>query len=141
MALAATALYVTLVDFSCWILTLVKTIHNPGTSSDARLANPGPDVSVVVETSYQQFLTKNDQDWLKTSVYDRAHTAYMVHSVPVDKIRAVTLALRQRAEYLFITDLTENFYESFGKSWDNFVAAMHEPLPCMCSSTDGSTRK
>lgn len=51
----------------------------------------------------------------------------MVHSVPEEEVANLTIALRERAEYLFVTSLTENFYESFGPSWETFVAAMAEP--------------
>jgi hypothetical protein len=32
--------------------------------------------------------------------------------------------LKPRAQYLFVTDLQERFYESFGAGWDVFVDAM-----------------
>jgi hypothetical protein len=93
---------------------------------NAGLAAPGPDVTVVVETSYEHFVTKEYQDWLATSPYDRSRAAYMVHSVPEHKVEGLTRALRERAEYLFVTSATCEFYEKFGPSWMTFVAAMVE---------------
>jgi hypothetical protein len=48
----------------------------------------------------------------------------MLHSVPEKKIDELTSTLRNRAGYLFVTSATERFYESFGSSWQGFVAAM-----------------
>jgi hypothetical protein len=88
---------------------------------------PGPDITVVVETSYNQFDTAEYQDWLRTSPYDRSRTSYMLHSVPEDQVKGVTSALRDRAEYLFVTSAKVNFYERFDvASWENFVTAMAE---------------
>jgi hypothetical protein len=51
----------------------------------------------------------------------------MLHSVPQEKVKDLTAALRERAAYLFITSATANFYESFHEpSWGKFVAAMAE---------------
>ncbi|KAF2129325.1 hypothetical protein P153DRAFT_396608 [Dothidotthia symphoricarpi CBS 119687] len=102
-------------------------IHNPGTAVNKGLADPGPDITTVVETSYAEFVTPNFQQWLATSPYDRSRSSYMVHSVPDGEVANLTIALRERAQYLFVTSLTENFYESFGPSWGEFVAAMAEP--------------
>jgi hypothetical protein len=87
-------------------------------------ASPGPDISVVVETSYAEFVTKEYQAWLATSPYDRLRTCYMLHSVPLEKVADVTRSLQKKAKYLFVTSETENFYEKFGPSWEVFVEAM-----------------
>ncbi|KAH8724894.1 Spherulation-specific family 4 [Phaeosphaeriaceae sp. PMI808] len=101
------------------------TIHNPGTAVNAELAIPGPDITVVVETSYEQFVAEEYQEWLQTSPYDRLRTCYMLHSVPKEKVENLTTTLREKAAYLFITSATVNFYESFQEpSWHEFVAAM-----------------
>jgi hypothetical protein len=106
-------------------LTPVQTIHNPGTAVNKELASPGPDITVVVETSYAQFVTKDHEKWLATSPYDRSRTCHMLHSVPEEKVEDLTILLRKKAAYLFITSSTANFYESFhGSSWVKFVAAM-----------------
>lgn len=103
-------------------------IHNPGTAVHPQLAVPGPDITVVVETSYEDFLTQEHQDWLATSPYDRSRSCYMVHSVPDKEVENLTAELCKQAKYLFITSATENFYGSFGSSWVRFIGAMAESL-------------
>jgi hypothetical protein len=99
-------------------------IHNPGTAVNEGLAKTGPDVTVVVETSYNQFVTKEYKEWLARSPYDRARSAYMVYSIPEGEVETLTRELREQAEYLFVTSAICNFYESFGESWEKFVAVM-----------------
>ncbi|CAE7175763.1 Spherulin4 domain containing protein [Pyrenophora teres f. teres] len=101
-------------------------IHNPGTAVNAALSNPGPDITVVVETSFKHFMTREYQEWLATSPYGRLRAAYMVHSVPEGEVKRLTLSLRERAGYLFITSASAGFYESFGSSWTGFVDTMAE---------------
>lgn len=48
----------------------------------------------------------------------------MVHSVPEEEVEGLTTGLRDRAENLFVTSATTNFYDSFGPSWKKFVAAL-----------------
>ncbi|CAN9105369.1 unnamed protein product [Alternaria alternata] len=103
-----------------------KMIHNPGTAVSAELAAPGPEITVVVETSYEEFMTEGYQEWLSTSPYKRARTAYIVHSVPQGEVKALTIALCERAEYLFVTSAFCGFYESFAGSWHDFVASLAE---------------
>ncbi|KAF2027694.1 hypothetical protein EK21DRAFT_102390 [Setomelanomma holmii] len=101
------------------------TIHNPGTAVSKQLASPGPDITVVVETSYDEFVKSDYQNWLKMSTYDRSRTCYMLYSVPQEKIQSLTAELSDKAKYLFLTSATTGVYESFnGPSWEPFVAAM-----------------
>lgn len=89
---------------------------------------PGPDITVVVEVSYREFATAEYQEWLATSPYNRSRTCYMLHSVPQDRVPSLTAELRQRAEYLFITGATADFYAKFDEpSWPNFVRSMAAP--------------
>jgi hypothetical protein len=48
----------------------------------------------------------------------------MAHSVPEEDIETFVYELRGRAKYLFVTDLKTDYYHSFGKSWNRFVAAL-----------------
>jgi hypothetical protein len=51
----------------------------------------------------------------------------MLHSVPVEEIEDLTVALKSRAEYLFVTSARANFYERFESPiWQKFVAIMAE---------------
>ncbi|KAF2473726.1 uncharacterized protein BDR25DRAFT_256563 [Lindgomyces ingoldianus] len=99
-------------------------IHNPGTAVDARLANPGPDVTAVVEVAHSTYQTPEYQQWLSTSSYDRSRTCYIIHSVQAEDVKRLAYGLRERAAYLFVTDLSENYYQSFGSSWKHFVEAI-----------------
>jgi hypothetical protein len=106
---------------------VVQVIHNPGTAVHKDLAKPGPDITVVVEVSYAQFMTNQYQHWLATSPYDRSRSAYMVHSVPEEEVEFLTKALRELAAYLFVTSATCNFYECFDKTWETFATVMAGP--------------
>jgi hypothetical protein len=101
-----------------------KVIHNPGTAVDHRLADPGPDITTVVEEAYEKYRSSEYQKWLATSPYDRSRSSFMVHSVPIEKVRQLTRDLRERAKYVFVTDLKYDYYQSFGHSWNEFVTAM-----------------
>ena len=90
------------------------------------LASPGPDITVVVETAYEQFITDEYQEWLATSPYDRSRSCYMVHSVPEEEVEQLTKALKKRAAYLFVTSAGIGFYESWAPSWERFIAALVE---------------
>lgn len=48
----------------------------------------------------------------------------MISAVPGNKIGEAVQELCHRGAYLFVTDLVDDFYESFGKSWADFVVAM-----------------
>jgi hypothetical protein len=107
------------------VLTSVQIVHNPGTAVNKSLADPGPDITVVSETSYDEFIKDSYQEWLATSPYGRDQTCYMLNSVPEGKIQELTASLREKAAYLFLTSATAEFYQSFDKaSWTQFVAAM-----------------
>lgn len=109
------------------MLIRLQVIHNPGTAVNAELACPGPDITVVVETSYEHFTTNEYQEWLSTSPYNHSRSCYIVHSVPQGEVECFTKALRERAEYLFVTSATTCFYESWGPSWEAFIAAVAVP--------------
>lgn len=100
-------------------------MHNPGTAVHAGLAEPGPDLTTIIEEAWPSYQTKEYQDWLATSPYDRTRTCAMMNAVPKDDVPEVTRMMRDRADFLFVTDLEENFYESFGASWDSFVETYH----------------
>jgi hypothetical protein len=101
-------------------------IHNPGTAVDARFAEAGPDITTVAEVDYGQFQTAEYQDWLAKSPYGRDQSSYMIHGAPVDGLADFVSALRGRARYLFVTNLSEGCYQSFGDAWEVFVEAISE---------------
>ncbi|CAI6332592.1 unnamed protein product [Periconia digitata] len=106
------------------ILDKRLVIHNPGTTVQRALAEPGPDVTTSAEVAYRDFMSKEFQDWLALSPYGREQTSYMIHSIGDEDLEKVVLSMRERARYLFVTDLKVDFYHNFSTSWDTFVAAM-----------------
>jgi hypothetical protein len=102
-----------------------KVIHNPGTAPSPALADPpGPDVTTVAEVSHFNYQTNGFQSWLAQSPYPRERASYMIHSTPESEVENLVREVRQRAEYIFVTDLSVECYHGFGKSWGGFVGAM-----------------
>jgi hypothetical protein len=48
----------------------------------------------------------------------------MIHSAPAGKIHDFVLVARDKAAYLFVTDLAESCYQTFSDHWEVFIAAM-----------------
>ncbi|CAG8959326.1 hypothetical protein HYFRA_00013096 [Hymenoscyphus fraxineus] len=104
-------------------------IHNPGTVPDIELAESGPDITTVVEESWSSYQSEALQERLSSLLrYDRNQCSFMVHSVPVEEVSPLVQGLRHRGAYLFVTDLREDYYCRFGKSWGDFVKAMAAAL-------------
>jgi hypothetical protein len=100
-------------------------IHNPGTVPDIALANPGPDITTVVEESFAVYQSAELQQRLSELLqYERQQCAFMVHSAPRENVQGLTQSLRSRGKYLFVTDLYEDYYCHFGPSWAEFCEAM-----------------
>jgi len=100
-------------------------VHNPGTPPDAELANPGPDIILVCEEPYGRYRSDEVQQRLCELPYDRARSGYMLSEVPVDELGPLVSELRHRGGYLFVTEVSGDFYERFGPtSWDVFMKAM-----------------
>jgi hypothetical protein len=83
---------------------------------------------VTSEQSYDLYQSSSTQSMLDRSIssgdYNRSSSSLIVHSVPIDQIETLTLDLAKRAEYVFVTDLTEEYYNSFGPGWERFVKAV-----------------
>ena len=68
--------------------------------------------------------------------YDK--TLYQISGVPMGEIERTTREMMERrARYVFVTDLGEDFYESFGESWGGFLRAVGEG--CVITGGDGVT--
>jgi hypothetical protein len=99
-----------------------QVIHNPGAIPDARYNDTSTDITVVFEDSYQAYQTKKAS--LAALPKDRAGYSYMLHSVPTvseASLRKIVDQLSQRAEFLFLTSLSQDYYESFDPQWANFA--------------------
>ncbi|KAF1955909.1 hypothetical protein CC80DRAFT_526036 [Byssothecium circinans] len=101
-------------------------IHNPGTAVEEGLAHLGPDITTVAEVAHRDFDSGEFQLWLNRSPCSREKSSYMIHSTPEDKVEELVLTARERAAYIFVTDLDVDYYHSFGGGWERFVAAMAE---------------
>lgn len=97
-------------------------MHNPGTPPDERLTRM-TDVIITCEEPYQRHNDATIQDHLAKFGFDRLRCGYQVSGVPVDQIGRFVSAVKSRCTYLFVTDLVDDFYESFGKSWRAFILA------------------
>ena len=112
-----------------------QVLHNPGTMPDPELVDPHlssnrsrfvPDVAAVFEASYAEYMAPSEwmQAQMKKCRLDRSRKAYFIHSVPVERVKGLTMRVRQEAGHVFVTDLKEGFYCSFDRSWQQFVQAM-----------------
>ncbi|KAF2645200.1 hypothetical protein P280DRAFT_545224 [Massarina eburnea CBS 473.64] len=106
------------------ILGFKTVIHNPGTAVEKGLSDPGPDITTVAEVTYYDFKSESFQRWLSRSPYGRDRSSYMIHSTPEGNVEDLVRTIRERAAYIFVTDLEMDYYHSFGSSWDRFVLAM-----------------
>ena len=79
---------------------------------------------ITCEEPYDRYQGKEVQQRLKEYPYDRARSGYMISAVPGEEIGSLVRELRHRGAYLFVTDLVNHFYEIFGNSWGDFVAAI-----------------
>jgi hypothetical protein len=90
---------------------------------EAGLADPTTDVTVVFEGPYSDLQTQSTA--LAALSGNRSEYAYVVHSVPSGtSLATLTTSLSdssQHAGYLFYTDLSSNYYESFGPDWSSFI--------------------
>lgn len=84
-----------------------------------------PDVTVIFEESSALWHEAGTQTRLADLLrYRQDQCSYMIHSVPQHLIRPLTREMRSRGAYLFLTELQDRYYESFGKTWTDFVSAM-----------------
>jgi hypothetical protein len=101
-----------------------QVMHNPGTIPDPNLAHEKPDITVIIEGSYSSYQSEWTQAQLDAHYYDCASSSCIVHSTPIEEIANLVNQLRLRAEYLFVTDLQDKYYESFGAGWTTFIDAV-----------------
>lgn len=99
-----------------------QTIHNPGVVPDTRYDDANTDITVVFEQSYPTYTSLTGS--LARLPDDRSKYSYMVNSIPFvskNDLKKFVNRISKRAEFLFVTDNTKNFYESFGAGWADFV--------------------
>lgn len=103
-----------------------QIIHNPGTIPDKELTEIRPEVTAVFEESFSRYRSCGQNEQKALDIYDRKGASYILHSVPRDQIKPLIRELRPRAEYIFVTDRRNKYYEGFGESWSDFIRAMGE---------------
>lgn len=82
------------------------------------------DLVVTCEEPYDRYASEGVQQRLQDYFFHRLRSGYQISGVPKEQIREVTRELRQKGAYVFATSLVEDFYESFGECWQEFVGAM-----------------
>ncbi|KAH8647893.1 cell surface protein [Xylariales sp. PMI_506] len=100
-------------------------IHNPGTPTEGDLTAFGnPDLVCLCEEPYELYCGDNVQKRLVEFHQARDRCIYQISGIPQSEIDQAVSELCQRGQYVFATDLVDDFYESFGPSWESFVAAV-----------------
>ena len=101
-------------------------MHNPGTIPDQRLTNSLTDVTVVFEESFNTYQSR--QNALEALPANRSAYSYMVHSLPAgygySDLESYVNKLCDGAEFLFLTNLSQDYYANWGSSWNSFVNAI-----------------
>lgn len=100
-----------------------QIIHNPGTIPDSGLETNSTDITIVFENAYEAYQTK--QSALVSLSGGRSRYSYVVHSAPTSMsksdLRDFVNKMSKTAEFLFVTDLSQDYYSSFGPDWQAFV--------------------
>jgi hypothetical protein len=105
-------------------------VHNPGHVPDAAMVRYRTDMIVVFEGEYSELPSREQ---LRHSVKDlelhslhRQNFGMLINSIPSNTsnvdLRKVVDNLRQNVEWLYITDLTENVYSSYGSLWERWLS-------------------
>lgn len=100
-------------------------IRNPGTIEDSVYNDTNTDVVVFFESDYTSYQASTST--LKAHDKDRSGYAAMVNSVPTmsqGDLRSFVKGVSQLAKYLFVTDNTQDYYESFGSDWSDFTSVV-----------------
>lgn len=106
---------------------MLQVVHNPGTPPDSGLAGADmADVIITCEEPYERYASDQVRDRLREYFVDRTRAGHQISNVPLDRIYDVTKQLRHEVGFVFATSLSQDFYESFGECWQQFVAAMDD---------------
>lgn len=107
-----------------------QVIDNPGTIPDTRYLD-GADVTVVFEGKLETYQAENlgcAIMALQDSITDRTALACILHSALVGdgklRIKKIVQELQKLAGSVFVTELSADYYSSFGTCWQAFVKGM-----------------
>jgi hypothetical protein len=81
-------------------------------------------VIVTCEEPFQRYQCEEVRTHYAKFNYTPAMSACLISATPRDKIVDLTQELRRMYGYLFVTDLVDNFYESFGSGLREFIYAL-----------------
>ncbi|KAK3314059.1 cell surface protein [Apodospora peruviana] len=100
-------------------------IHNPGTPPEGTLEQFGcPDIICACEEPYHKYCRPDVQHRLDFYHVDFERNALLISGIGHHEIEDAVEGMCGRGRYIFATDLVDNFYESFGQSWERFVRAV-----------------
>lgn len=106
------------------LLSGKTTVHNPGTIPDPYLNDASTDITVSFESDLQDY---NDIPAKLASLpLERSRYSFMVNSAPSShgSLRKLVESMSMHSEHLFATDLSEDYYETFGSNWNDFVSVV-----------------
>ena len=105
-----------------------QVVHNPGTVPDPQYL-AFADSTVIFEATYETFKERNGAGML-SNILDagRSQRCCIIHSVPDNVTGHEFLRLvkdaTKIADEVFITHLTQDYYQSFDRRWAEFVDLM-----------------
>jgi hypothetical protein len=100
-------------------------VRNPGVIPDPRYDDPNTDVTVIFEEAYPMFESRLAT--IQSQPKARSKYAFFINAVPTrskNDLKTFIKGLADMAEYLYVTEESMDFYESFGKMWPDFTAVM-----------------
>jgi hypothetical protein len=99
---------------------------NPGMIPDGQILQTA-DRTVVFEERYQTYVTLQAAKQL-AALPDRNALVCLMHSIPsdvaVEQLRIIVNELRMLAGSIFLTDLSDSYYQQFSPRFQDFVDAM-----------------
>lgn len=101
---------------------MMQVIHNPGTMIDRQLDDPSTDINVIFEKPYDTY--QREKSELSSSPYDRSRSSYMINAVPsmtFKDLGAFVDSISQHAVALYVTNVKQDYYKSFGSQWFDFI--------------------
>ncbi|KAF2401639.1 cell surface spherulin 4-like protein [Trichodelitschia bisporula] len=99
---------------------------NPGSIPESRILGT-TDRTVVFEEQYQTYINRQAAKSL-AALPDREMLVCLMHSIPssmeMPQLKTLVAELRELAGSLFLTDLSENYYNRFSPRFKDFIDAM-----------------
>ena len=99
-------------------------MHNPGAVPAEGLVNSLTDITVVFESPYESFPEVAKENLSKLNGHRSAYSIIVYALSGSVDLSSYVGTLCQSAQYLFVTDLTSDFYAKFSPNWSDFVSAV-----------------